>query len=359
MTRIDLRIEKVKGEPLCIGSGFIALDVIQGKAGFFSAVGGSCGNVMVILAWLGWKARPSARLGADTTGNFVLNALQDAGVDPAHLLEDATVLTPMVIQRFLKNAAGQRVHRFSLSCPDCGAWLPRFRTTTKKQVTPIMGGPVPKAFYFDRVSPSSLELASWAAAAGGLVLFEPSSISGERSFQQAIDTCHILKYSKGRLGHVPDLATAKHPKLIVETCGADGLNVRWKGRWSHLPAFGPPVFVDAAGSGDWCSAGLIHQTAGQGTANWAGLRKANIDHALRFGQAMAAINCGFEGARGAMASLSFNSFNKALMSLVENPTEPINLSRHHTDLPKTPEGFCRTCANEKKGIVKLTHHKLR
>ena len=348
MTRIDLRIEKAKGSPLCIGSGFIALDIVQGSAGSFSAVGGSCGNVMAILAWLGWKARPSARLGTDTTGHFILGALQAVGVDPVHLLKDDTVSTPVVIQRFVEDATGQRAHRFSLSCPDCGAWLPRFRATTKKQVAPIMDGPVPKAFYFDHVSPSSLELASWVARAGGLVLFEPSSIRDDRSFQRAIDTCHILKYSKDRLGHVPDLATAKHPRLIVETCGADGLKVRWRERWSHLAAFKAPVFVDAAGSGDWCSAGLIHQTAGQGPANWADLRKATIDRALRFGQAMAAINCSFEGARGAMAALSFDSFNKALRSLVENPIKHIDLSHHHAGLPKIPAGLCRACVDDKK-----------
>ena len=347
MTRIDLRLEKARGRPLCIGSGFIALDVVQRRAESFSAVGGSCGNVMAILAWLGWNARPSARLGADTNGRVVLEALQDAGVESIHILQDDAVSTPVVIQRFAEDATGQRVHRFSLSCPDCGSWLPRFRATTKKQVVSIMDGPVPRAFYFDRVSPASLTLASWAARRGALVLFEPSSGFTEHSFQQAVDTCHVLKYSNDRLGHIPDLVTVKHPKLIVETCGSEGLNVRWKGRWSHLAAFTAPVFVDAAGSGDWCSAGLIHQLSRIGTVDWSRLRKVSIDRALRFGQAMAAINCGFESARGAMASLPFNSFSRALRSLVEDRTRSLYRSHHEADFPQIPAGLCRACVDGK------------
>ena len=358
MTRIDLRIEKAKGGPLCIGSGFVALDIIQGKAGSFPAAGGSCGNVMAILAWLGWKVRPSARLGADTAGDFIFGALQDVGVDPVHLLEDDAGSTPVVIQRFVEDVAGQRTHRFSLSCPDCGTWLPRFRAVTKKQIAPILDGPVPKAFYFDRVSPSSLDLASWTARSGGLVLFEPSSIGDERAFQLAIDTCHILKYSKDRLGHVPDLAAVKHPRLIVETCGADGLEVRWRGRWSHLPAFRTPFFIDASGSGDWCSAGLIHQITWQSPSNWAELRKNDIDRALRIGQAMAAINCRFEGARGAMAALSSPySFNDALRAVVENPMKDIDLSHHHIDPPKPPAGLCKACVRDKNKLRDQAHQR--
>ena len=353
MTRIDLRIEKAKGDPLCIGSGFVSLDIIQGKAGSFSAAGGSCGNVMAILAWLGWKARPSTRLGADTAGDFVLGALRDAGVDPVHLLKDGSVSTPVVIQRFVEDVAGQRTHRFYLSCPNCGAWLPRFRATKKEQVAPIMDGPVPNAFYFDRVSPSSLDLASWTAQSGGLVLFEPSSIGDERTFQMAIGTCHVLKYAKDRLGHVPDLAAVKHPRLIIETCGADGLKVRWRGRWSHFPAFRVPVFVDAAGSGDWCSAGLIHQIARRGPINWAELSKTDIERGLRTGQAMAAINCRFEGARGSMTALtSLRSFNDALHAVVKMPVRDIDLSLHHVDPPEPPAGFCKACLRDKDKLIR-------
>lgn len=316
MTRIDLKIDQAKGRPFCLGMGLVTLDIVQGKLGDFAVLGGSCGNVMSILAWMGWRTAPAGRLGIDAAGNFVRRKLEETGVETDHLEQALRVATPIVIQKFVDSKDGDRSHRFSLSCPDCGGWLPRYRPMTLAQAKIVMGeAPPPKAYYFDRVSPASLKLAGWAREQGAMIVFEPPSIGDERSFQQAVDLCHILKYSHERLGHVPDLATVKAPKIVVETLGADGIRVRWRARWSHVRAFRAPHFVDAAGSGDWCSAGLIHKLARDGAAKFADLRKADLDRALEFGSALAAVNCGFESARGGMLALTLRQFEKALLAL--------------------------------------------
>ena len=41
------------GGASCWGVGFVAMDVVDVEDDRFAAVGGSCGNVMVILAWFG------------------------------------------------------------------------------------------------------------------------------------------------------------------------------------------------------------------------------------------------------------------------------------------------------------------
>jgi hypothetical protein len=58
LMRIDLRLEKPKAGATVVGSGFIALDVIEGDQGEHFAAGGTCGNVLSILAWLGWRSLP-------------------------------------------------------------------------------------------------------------------------------------------------------------------------------------------------------------------------------------------------------------------------------------------------------------
>ena len=131
-----------------------------------------------------------------------------------------------------------------------------------------------------------------------------------------------LKYSHDRLGHVPDLSRLASPRLVIETRGPDGLRVRWRRSWSDLQAYSAPRLIDAAGSGDWCTAGLIHKVAEGGAKSFETLNKAYIDHSLRFGQALAAINCGFEGARGAMMGLTQLQMNKALGALSETG-EPV------------------------------------
>ncbi|NSX56106.1 hypothetical protein HRQ87_15020 [Sulfitobacter sp. 1151] len=114
------------------------------------------------------------------------------------------------------------------------------------------------------------------------------------------------------MGHLPGLAKVSGPKIIIETHGADGLKVRWRSRWSALPAITANRVVDAAGSGDWCTAALIHTIGEGGSKALESLNKARLDYGLRLGQALAAINCGFEGARGAIDQLGFGRLNAML-----------------------------------------------
>ena len=355
MTRIDLRIRKAKGSPVCVGSGFAALDIVQGESGSFAAAGGSCGNVMAILAWLGWSARLSSRLGTDPAGDIVARELSDVGVDVGGLIRDPIVSTPIVIQRFVAQTDGGRRHRYSLSCPDCGKWLPRFRATTLHQIEPLLESiNRTKAYYFDRVTAASLKAATAAARIGALVVFEPSALGDEGAFQRAVDICDVLKYSNEQLGHVPDLAEATHPRIVIETLGADGLRVRWRKRWSRLPAFEAPLFKDAAGSGDWCTAGLIYAVGAKGRAGLAVLQKADIERGLRFGQALAALNCGFEGARGLMSAKRPEAINRALQALREKAVPPRNWADSGGKLEPAPQKICELCTPTSYKCVQLS-----
>lgn len=300
----------------CWGIGFVAMDVVDVEGDKFAAVGGSCGNVMAILAWLGWTAKPIARLGSDATGDFIREELRGLGVDVASLSKEKGVRSPIVLQRFGTSRDGTRTHRFSLTCPECGRWLPRHRPVTLAQSKSLArGDDAPDVFYFDRVSPASLQLAEMARSRGALVVFEPSSADEESKFQRAVDTCHVLKYSQERLGHLPDLRYAASPALIVETCGEAGLRYRWNDRWFELDAFPAKSTVDAAGSGDWCTATLIHRMGRTGARRFTRRTGAVVAAALQDGQAAAAVNCGFHGARGAMQALTLDELNERLSTL--------------------------------------------
>lgn len=348
MMRLDLALHQARGKPVCIGAGFVALDIVESSVQPFAAAGGSCGNVMAILSWLGWDAKPVARIGADWAGELVTTDMTRSGADVTSLCIEERVKTPIVIERFVEHASGQRSHRFSLTCPGCGAWLPRYRALTISQVNEFVAqAPKPKAFYFDRVSPATVRLARWAHDQGALVVFEPSSIGDERLFQKSVEACHVLKFSHDRLGHIHDLAETTGPRIIIETKGEEGLRVRWRSRWSDFPAFEVTKLRDAAGSGDWCSAGLIHKLAHGGAKTLEELRKADLDSALRFGQALAAVNCNFEGARGAMLALSQKQFGRMLMRLKENSKKgTIDYPDSVAGGLKIPIDLCGVCSGE-------------
>ena len=350
MTRVDLVLKPAISSSTCVGVGFLAADIVQGTEEFVAA-GGSCGNVMAILAWLGWNAVPVSRLGRDWAAKTIRRDLGALGVCLDHLSNENSVQTPIVIQRFVEDKSG-RTHRFSLTCPECGGWLPRYRPLTLPQADALIASSVvPKTVYLDRVSPAALRIAAWARQHGALIVFEPSSIGDERQFQKAVDICHVLKYSHDRLGHLRDLGGAQSPEVIVETLAEEGLRVRWRGRWNELGAFEAPWFRDGAGSGDWCSAGLIHHLGTKGAAVFDSLQKPRLLAALRFGQALAAVNCGYEGARGAMLALSRDQMAKVLTTLASRKPDFIPTddepSGHDSDVPRK---ICATCAMSSKKI---------
>jgi len=213
--------------------------------------------------------------------------------------------------------AGRRSHRFTMTCPECGQWLPRFRPFIRSDASDAIAriNRPPTIFFFDRVSPAINSLARWALDAGALIMFEPSSYSDDAHFRTAIELSHVLKFSHERLGHVRDFGDNPHPAIVIETLGADGLRIRWHGRWTTFNSFTAPRFVDAAGAGDWCSAGFLHVVGQNSAAGLTELRKPLIERAVRTGQALSAVNCGYEGARGAMEILTREKAAKILRLL--------------------------------------------
>jgi sugar/nucleoside kinase (ribokinase family) len=290
---------------------------VHGRDGIFAATGGSCGNVLMALAWLGWVSAPVARLGCDKAGDFVAKDMKSLGVNLDLLQRSESVATPIVIQQFVESATGSRRHRFSLVCPGCGAWLPRYRSLVLTHAHEMMRGKIPKAFYFDRISPATVAMAEWAKKNGAVVLFEPSSIGEDSLFERAVDACDILKFSNERFSRDSELSQARGPVLVVRTMGANGLQARWKGRWSSFEPFVAPRVVDTAGAGDWCSVALLHVLAQKGAQGFGMARKADVERALQLGQALAALSCAFEGARGLMSAMStVDRVSRMLRSMV-------------------------------------------
>src|SRR5205823_12351779 len=111
--------------------------------------------------------------------------------------------------------------------------------------------------------------------------------------------------------------------LEVETLSSDGLRYRSRlpkyrtSRWQQMGAFKPDAVRDAAGSGDWCTAGLLDRLARGGQR---GLRSASaevLQDALRYGQALASWNCGFEGARGGMYQVDKPTFERQVGRILQ------------------------------------------
>lgn len=319
-------------KPRVFGAGLFALDLVisaDSEAPVRAWAGGTCGNVLTILSYLGWEAFPIARMNGDAASQRVKADMKKWGVKLDHASCAPPAHTPIIIQEIRRQKDGMPTHRFIWSCPHCGQRLPSFKPVTIEAVEAVAPDLENcSVFFMDRLSRSTLMLAEKAAEEGAVVFFEPSGKGDPKLFAEAMNLAHVVKYADQRF---PELRGAVEDSssilLEVQTLGSKGLQYRHKlGRglsgWRKVGAVQAPMLIDTCGAGDWCTAGLIAHAAGGGLE---GLRKGGvvgIQSALSHGQAMAAWNCGFEGARGGMYAMDRNIFQSQVSALLAGKPEP-------------------------------------
>ena len=340
--------------PAVAGIGLTALDVIweQESRQYQVAAGGTCGNVLCILAYFGWKSSVISRLAWDVASGALEEDLKKWGVETKSLHLKPNARTPVIIEKVKKDSSGVPFHTFSFNCPGCGGRLPQFQPVVSEAV-PALTKKIAKTdvLFIDRVSRSAITLARSASENGAVVFFEPSASSNPKQLAELLELSHIVKYSHDRVKDTGELDWGANTHLQIQTFGRGGLQFRTnlankhRSAWRSVPAV--PVsggLRDAAGAGDWLSAVLINRLCRDGIRQ---LRRTKFDDllaAINFGQAVAAWNCSFLGPRGSMYALSRSQFwsqlnelqrGKAAAAVVEpsGPWETVDL----------PQEVCSIC----------------
>lgn len=299
--------ERIK--PVAVGTGLIALDLVISanmSSPIQSWVGGTCGNVLTILSYLGWESFPVARLNNNSASQRVKEDLSQWGVRLDFAETSPTTSTPIIVQEIIENKEGHYSHKFSWSCPRCGAALPTYQPVTddsaklvSESITDAM------VFFFDRVSPAAIALAHKCKNLGAVIVFEPSVEGNKEEFTAAINLADIVKYSGERFNSLCNLENI-HPYLLeIKTLGADGLLFKWNSAghsegWRNLQPIKVQKVNDSCGCGDWTTAGLISKVCREGIGGFKAKSTNDIVQGLQYGQLLAAWNCQFEGARGGM-----------------------------------------------------------
>lgn len=333
---------KHSSRPSIYGTGLIALDLVisaDESQPVRSWTGGTCGNVLTILGFLGWDSYPIARLNGDVASLRVKSDLLRWEVHLDFAECAPTSATPIIVQQIQHDKNGLPKHRFTWSCPHCGHWLPGFKPVTAKNaswILPKIGKP--KVFFMDRLSRTALLLAAYAAEKGAVIIFEPSAKMDSRMLSEALKLAHVIKYADQRFPGLKGVDWNNSTvQLEIQTLGANGLRYRRrqsKGRskgWVHLPAFPAPVLADTCGAGDWCTAGLISIIGAEGLDGFLKLKTDNIRRALQFGQALAAWACGFEGARGGMYSVDKKTFDTQITHILKGEAVEVSSKSDYID----------------------------
>ena len=353
-------------DPVIVGMGLIALDAVISERDEQSMrlwAGGTCGNVLAILSYLGWTAYPVARLNGDTASKYVSEDLDRWGVRRDFASLQPGSRTPVVVQRIRRNADGKVFHKFSRRCPVCGSWLPGYTPVPASHVEGIFEqvGSL-KVFFFDRASSGALALAKASADKGAIVFFEPSSMGNPRLFREAVTVSHVLKYSEERMAQSNDVLSTAGPLLRIETLGSEGLRYqaslpgRGTTEWKHLDAYAMPQVRDASGAGDWLTAGIIHRLGQMALEGFQSSTPAQLEEGLRFGQALAAWNCGFEGARGGMYAPDYarnkKTFHAAIDSIISGHSLVVPALNHLAiESKQVFQSICPTCGDKSRSTI--------
>lgn len=344
------------GQPTVIGTGLIALDVVVNETrqdGPRLWSGGTCGNVLAILSYLGWRSFPVGRLAEDSASELIRKDLARWNVYLDFMNLEPRARAPIIIQHLTETASGLPFHRFSWTCPACGGWLPPYRAVIASSVSASLPRiERSQVFFFDRVSRAALTLAKKSFDDGALIVFEPSCSQDPRLFREALGLTHVLKYSHERSRKLQPLLTktTQVPLLEIETLGAEGLRFRSRLRghdstnWQRLNAYELKEFRDPSGAGDWCTAGIIHRLGQGGAQAFRRVTQKQLQDTFSFAQALAAWTCRYEGARGGMYFTDRDMLFKEVEWIMNGKTD--NLPRPDASsrtIRSVFDGLCTGC----------------
>ena len=327
--------------PVCIGTGLVALDAIYGSDGKQPSflAGGSCGNVLTILASLGWEAFPMARLGSDAEGYRIIEDMKKWGTKTKYMQQERNTKTPRIIERVF--AGKNPYHRFYLKC-EHGKWLPQKKVFTLKSIRNLLKDlPFTNVFYFDRATPGACELAIYLKQRGTIIFFEPPRFLSGSLFRRCLEAADIVKHCYDSKSIVKcDVSIP----VEIQTMGRQGLryktNFLRNTEWKSLTPFPVHDLVDAAGSGDWLSAGMIHRLCNYKIHT---IGRKHLEDALDFGQILASLNCSYVGARGMMYHIRQETITRLAQRRAKNRRLVINVKSGKIKTASRFATKCRIC----------------
>ena len=291
------------GTNIILGAGLVSLDILmRGYEETVSyKVGGTCGNVLMILAYMGWESYPVARLNGSEQSRMMLDDMRASGVhtDFVSTLDDGA--TPIIIQHNIIDKDGNPTHKFTFQ-GNRGSLHLDYKPVMKKTVMKVLDELqfLPSVFFFDRVSAATLAMAEHFKSRGCLVFFEPSAKAKPADFDKAVTYSDIIKFADQRLPDV-SFTEAYGNKLFIQTLGSKGLRFNLFGKgWQTLQPVPNDNIVDTSGAGDWTTAAFLNEMSQAGITSAAGLTVANVKKVLSKAQEKASQSCSYEGARGMM-----------------------------------------------------------
>jgi fructokinase len=293
-SKLDATRSKSDKTPSILSCGYVALDTLVSENVLAYTAGGTAANVAAALSFFVWDSAVAATVGGDEAGARLRRDLARAGVSTRLIHARADALTPQVIHEVL-----DRGPRYHFRCYECGRKLGKSQPPPEALADLVLEQRQdPDVFFFDRASRFSVRLAEEYASRETLVMFEPATRGRPELVARAYRAANIVKVAEGTQTDIGSLLRHKDGRIFILTRGANGARLRDSaGKVVTLSAHPALSLVDSGGAGDWTTAGFLHALLREDRSRRA-WRSGEVIDALRWGQAVAALSCGWRGARG-------------------------------------------------------------
>ena len=295
--------EKQGKKLTCLGVGTFPLDNLQEKTGkdiktIYQHVGGTCGNVMSILAWMGWHTLPAARLDNSETGLLIKADLESYGCD-TRLVSNTPDGGTTILDIIHKTGRDGKPKTAYMAHSPRGGRFVNHRFWTLKQAQALFDSleEMPDVFFFDRCAPGNILLAQLFHERGVLVYYEPNE-PVDRNFLRAVATSDIVKFSNEK--H-PDVSFTEGftDKLFIQTLNEKGLRFKLRAEgWMTIPPEHNPHAVDGEGAGDWTTSTFINELGHHHMLTFDRIHQPNVTHCLEEAQRVASMSVSYLGAKG-------------------------------------------------------------
>ncbi|KJU82220.1 ribokinase-like domain-containing protein, partial [Candidatus Magnetobacterium bavaricum] len=113
--------------PKILGAGLVCLDIIKDNGSIRRYPGGTCGNVVSFLAFLGWQSTVLTTPYSDLAGELISSSFRQTGVEQMHLKKKPSG-APRIFENILRHNADYVTHSFSFTCPECNRKMPELIT---------------------------------------------------------------------------------------------------------------------------------------------------------------------------------------------------------------------------------------
>lgn len=260
-------------------------------------VGGTCGNVMSILAHLGWESFPEASLDDSPEGMKVTENLRRYSCDCRYVSNTPSGGTTILRCLHKKDADGNHAMAFRAGSPG-GSRFPKRHFLRVRDEAPAFVEALEKApavYFFDDPAPGHRYIARALREKGTLVYFEPSRGLTPATLAAA-SLSDIVKVSDEAW---PDVEAFRNVPLLVQTLGGNGVRFSLRGGdWVNLPPMPCEKVVDTEGAGDWTTSVLLDELFKGGFSGMDGLTEEDVTRALGAAQEAASRSIGYMTPKG-------------------------------------------------------------